>query len=144
MKSDLKNQILIWEKLVKESSIYQDWRNITKNIFFGEIKPNVDQIVELLSSSGIKLRETGNTLIGSNFFYSDLSDFSKDNDKPLIIGFVYKKPNGDKTQDFRVIYPDGDIVYCRNNKELSKINPALKGMHKKYFSIVSFTSPNPQ
>lgn len=119
------------------SPIYEKWRNVSNKLHSGELdaKQGATQLIELLVENGTKLRPKNHTLLGLSYFNTDRDDYMANKEKPLAVGFIYRKPNGIKTRDICIVRPDGDTKVYYSEKDLIKEYPRLRGVHKKDLPI---------
>ena len=122
---------------MKKSPVYQKWKNITDKIYSGELtaEQGTTQLVELLVENNIKLRANNHILLGVSFFVYDKSDWSRNKEKPLGLGLVYKKPDTTKTQDIFIVPPDGEIEKVYSEKNMLKKYSWMKAVHKKILPL---------
>lgn len=113
--------------------VYEKWKSITDKLYSGELlaKDGAKQLIELLAENGIRLRSNRQSLITISFFVYDKSEWRAKGEKPLCLGFVYRKPNSSKTQDIFIVRPNGQIEKYYREREMVKMYPWMKGTHKK-------------
>jgi hypothetical protein len=121
------------------TNIYSAWKNVTDKLYSGELeaKKGAVQLIELLANNGTKLRGNNHQLIAVSFFVYDKDEYKNLEGKPLGLGFVYIKPDKDKTktQDIVMVNLNGEIEVYYSEKELIKKYPWLKGVHKEKLPI---------
>lgn len=55
---------------MKKNTVYENWKSVTDRTYSGELScaQGVDQLIDLLAESGIKLRQSSHSFLGCSFF----------------------------------------------------------------------------
>ncbi|HAU07738.1 MAG: hypothetical protein UW46_C0004G0031 [Candidatus Yanofskybacteria bacterium GW2011_GWF1_44_227] len=112
---------------------YDEWKAITDAMYGGKISDHeaTNQLVELLKKNGINQRSPDHDYLAASYFVYDKENWATQENKPLGLGLLYKKPDGTNTQDIFIAHPNGHIERYYSEQEMVEKYPSMVGVHKK-------------
>lgn len=117
---------------------YKKWKAVMDNMYACGISKQkaVEKLLKILVNRNIKPRPENHALEVFSYFVYNKEEYSaQDEEKPLGLGIVYTKPNGQKTQDIFIAHPKNGLEQYHSEKKMVRKYPSMKGVHKKDLPI---------